>query len=237
MSQLATKQLESNDELKYLRGAEALQLVSLTTEMILSITTALGKKIRCKSSLIGCDFKQHIYLRIPDISPNDKRYFLNEGYWVQVNTICDQGEGAKLAFKSKIVQYVDSLGLLAIELPFTVTMKTLRSESRYSTSLKGIALRHNKKVPITVTDLSMHGCGLSVNRLHCEFVVDDEIKVKVINESTRQVYTFTGEVMNLTENNMEIRAGVKLDEQGESSVKHLMSQLTYNGSVLAFTDS
>ncbi|WP_159064811.1 PilZ domain-containing protein [Thaumasiovibrio subtropicus] len=225
------------DDLRYLRGAEAFKLVSLSAEVTLSITTALGKKIRCKSRLTGCDFGNHIFLASPDISPRDKRYFLNAGYWVQVDTICDRGEGARLSFKSRITRYVDELDLLAIELPYTVTMKTLRSESRYATSIKGVVANSDKKVPMLITDLSKQGCGLALNRLHDVLSVEQQVKIRVKNDLTNQVFVLSGEVKNRTLGSGDIRVGVKFNDKSADGVRQLMSQLTYNGDALVFAAS
>ncbi len=235
MSETAVS-LNAEEELRYLRGAEAFKLVSLTTEVILSITTALGKKIRCTSRLTGCDFSRFVFLESPDISPHDKRYFLNEGYWVQVGTVCDKGEGARLSFKSKIIKYDDDINLLAIELPYTVSMSTLRSESRYATSIKGIVSNSEKKVPTLMTDMSMHGCCLAMNRLHDILTPTQTVKIKLMNETTRQVFSLSGEVKNHSIGSGDVKVGVKFDTQCESNVKHLMSQLTFNGNALVFAN-
>nr|WP_159063715.1 PilZ domain-containing protein [Thaumasiovibrio occultus] len=204
--------------------------------MRLLITTALGKSIRCNSVFVGSDLDKLVYIRTPDISPHDQRYFLNEGYWVQVTTVSKIGEGARLSFKCKIAQHIPSLKLLAVEIPYVVNLSPLRSEARFKTIIKGLVLVSDKKVPMVLRDLSQHGCGVHVSFKDNSLENGADVQLKLLNDKTKEVFGLSGHVQNIAKDPTNYHIGIKFDEQSESTAKDLLSHLMFNGTELVFPD-
>ncbi|USD66941.1 flagellar brake protein [Vibrio sp. SCSIO 43136] len=219
-----------------MRSTDALTMVAHSSEVTINITTAVGIKYQGTTNFIGTHGNDLILLEIPDMSDEDKEYFLQDGFWLNVRAISPRGEGALLYFRSQMVHVVyDPVPMLMLSIPSTMKVLQLRKEPRYDVALHAILHCKECKIEAEIRDLSKGGCRIETSPLARNFQIDDVIRIELTEkaQSVQTLPAMSGKVCNLQRSQNCAKYGLIFDDLGRENVKKLLSCLKFDGTKLA----
>jgi hypothetical protein len=220
-----------------LNSTDALAMVEHGSEMTLSITTPVGTKFVCKTLFIGSHSSDKILIDIPKLSNDDRGFFFQLGFWINIRAISPRGEGALIHFRSQLLHIINEpIEFAVLSVPNTMQITQLRKEPRYEVNLKGKSVLGNHKMDCEVRDLSRSGCRFITPPLGKTYLVGDKVLLQLYsNDNHTQTFEpLEGNICNLQRSNHYARYGFEFTEHGKVNAKKLLSQLKFNGTKLMF---
>ncbi|PKF61128.1 cation tolerance protein CutA [Psychromonas sp. psych-6C06] len=219
---------------------DALPMISHGSELSFDLMTPIGTHISSKANFIGCHTNQYILMEMPEVQGDDKTYFFQEGFWMEVCAISSRGRGAHLTFKSQLIHLIESpVQLLLLSIPQTMQIYQLRKEPRYEVALMAQAITNNYKFECQIHDLSRGGCRVVTSLLNQKLTIGDKVVISVTHKGKNLTDSalLIGEVCNLQSSVNHSQYGLKFSEEGQNNAKVLLSKLKFDGTKLAIMNA
>ena len=215
---------------------DALPMIAHGSELTFDLMTPIGSHLSSKANFIGCHGHQYILMEMPKVQDDDKAYFFQEGFWMEVSVISSRGRGAHISFKSQLIHMIEApVGMVLLSLPQSMQIYQLRKEPRYDVALMAQALTNTHKFECEIHDLSRGGCRLVTSVLNQTLNIGDNVAISVthqgkpITESAQLI----GEVCNLQSSINHSKYGLKFSCDGQKNAKLLLGKLKFDGTKLA----
>ncbi len=218
-----------------LNSTDALAMVEHSSELKLSITTPVGTKFICKTPFIGTHSDRYLLAEVPNISNEDKGFFFQEGFWINVRAISARGEGAMIHFRSQLLHVIqEPVPFVMLSIPNSMQVTQLRKEPRYEVNLPGKVIADEHKANCEVRDLSKCGCRFIAPPIGRNYQVGDIVSIELFadQKGTRVFAPLTGRICNLQRSTHYARYGMEFNAVGQLNAKNLLSQLKFNGTKL-----
>jgi len=148
------------------RLARHLGLLQAGSVITLDILTPAGQKARYRTTFVGYLPQNYVLIQYPDLNKvGSFAVHIKQGVKTAVRGIVEGHEGAVVAFSSKIKQTVQHpIKLLVLDFPSEVGLQSLRHFTRIDTEINAAIIFNNKKWRAVITDLSISGCQLYIER-------------------------------------------------------------------------
>ncbi|MBL4911436.1 MAG: flagellar brake protein [Alteromonadaceae bacterium] len=170
------------------RLARHLGLLQAGSTITLDILTPAGQKARYRTTFIGYLPQNYVLIQYPDSNKvGSFAVHIKQGVKTAVRGIIEGHEGAVVAFASKIKQTVlHPIKLLVLEFPNEVGLQSLRHFTRIDTEIKAAIVFNKKKWRVLITDLSISGCQLYIERgeklalsheINCPLLIEDYLEL------------------------------------------------------------
>lgn len=220
---------------RVIMGLQAMDFIQHGTEASMELVTPLGQRLNFKSNFIGFDDQHHIFFTMPRLTKKEYDEYFIEGFNVDIEGISEQGEGALVRFRTRI-EYViyRPIQILVFPVPQQAKLVVLRNEVRYELKLPGDIQLSNRKLRVTLTDVSSGGCGFCFDAISPEFDVDQKIVLEVVNNADGDTYALSGAVKNGRKKRGKQIYGMVFDEPGKANCRRLLSNLIYDGTTYVF---
>lgn len=215
---------------------DALPMIAHGTELNFDLITPVGSHLSSKTTFIGCHGHEYILLEMPEIQADDKDYFFQEGFWLEVSVISSRGRGAHISFKSQLIHMIEApVAMVIISMPQSMQIYQLRKEARYDVALMAKALTKNHKFECELHDLSKGGCRLVTSVLNQTLAIGDKVVISVTHQgkSLTDSAQLIGEVCNLQSSINHSKYGLKFVGDGQKNAKLLLGKLKFDGTKLA----
>lgn len=215
---------------------DALPMIAHGTELTFDLMTPLGSHLSSKTTFIGCHGHQYILLEMPELQGDDKDYFFQEGFWLEVSVISSRGRGAHISFKSQLMHIIEApVAMILISIPQSMQIYQLRKETRYDVALMAKALTKNTKFECEIHDLSKGGCRLVTSVLNQTLDIGEKVVISVTHQgkSLTDSAELIGEVCNLQSSINHSKYGLKFSSEGQNNAKLLLGKLKFDGTKLA----
>jgi c-di-GMP-binding flagellar brake protein YcgR len=217
---------------------EALPMIAHGSELTFDLVTPIGTRLSSKASFIGCHGHKYILMEMPEVQGDDKAYFFQEGFWMEVSVISSRGRGAHISFKSQLIHIIEApVAMILLSMPKSMQMYQLRKEPRYDVTLMAQALSNKHKFECQLHDLSKGGCRLVTSVLNKTLDIGDSVVISVTHQgkSITESAQLIGEVCNLQSSINHSEYGLRFSGDGQKNVKLLLGKLKFDGTKLAIT--
>jgi len=207
------------------RLARHLGLLQAGSTITLDIMTPAGQKARYRTTFIGYLPQNYVLIQYPDSNKvGSFAVHIKQGVKTAVRGIIEGHEGAVVAFASKIKQTVQHpIKLLVLEFPDEVGLQSLRNCTRIDTEIKATIILNNQKWRTVITDLSISGCQLYIERgekltlaskTHCSLIIENYLELGSLE--------FTVSICNIKQLPNAISVGVSFAYADSKAVKKLL---------------
>lgn len=213
----------TNEDLKKIRSMRPSRPVDL------QLTTASATK-RVKTEFVGMDGTSSMIFRYPD---EGKWGSLGNGIYkdktLVVRYILEDETGEIIAFKVKVLLVATKPGhLIFTSFPLSIQSHDLRVERRAKTRIATLLFDAETNTEIchsVVSDISVHGCRISINKKESSTrpKLRQVIKMYFAASKDKEIY-LTGSVMNNKSDEVNLYYGIKFDTP-EEEVNQLLSDL------------
>lgn len=215
---------------------EALPMIAHGSELTFDLMTPIGTQLSSKANFIGCHDHQYILMEMPKVQEDDKAYFFQEGFWMEVSAISSRGRGAHISFKSQLIHIIEApIAMLLLSIPQSMQIYQLRKEPRYEVALMAQALTSHHKFECQIHDLSRGGCRLVTSVLNQTLDIGENVVISVIHKgkSITESAQLMGEICNLQSSINYSNYGLKFTIDGQKNAKLLLGKLKFDGTKLA----
>jgi len=207
------------------RLARHLGLLQAGSIITLDIMTPAGQKARYRTTFIGYLPQNYVLIQYPDSNKvGSFVVHIKQGVKTAVRGIVEGHEGAVVAFSSKIKQTVQHpLKLLVLEFPDEVGLQNLRNCTRIDTEIKAAVILNKKKWRAVITDLSISGCQLYIERGD-KLALTNETNCPLLIESYLEFDSmeFSVNICNIKRLSTGVSLGVSFAFADSEAVKKLL---------------
>ncbi|MGF1765033.1 PilZ domain-containing protein [Aliivibrio kagoshimensis] len=229
------------DAMKYDReritlGPLGLSMIFKSSLVHVSVTTPLGKKLKCNTFFIGSDSLSYLLLKLPTISKEMVEEFFQEGFTLTVKAISDQGEGSIIIFRSQITEILQRpAALMVLAMPKTMRLHQLRNEPRFEVAMNALVSKDDAHVNVELRDLSNSGCNFAIDSSDSTFEKQDIVQIKVMRKNSDEVVSVLGgDICNSFTKGGVTSYGVRFNEASSEEINTLLARLIFDGSKMCF---
>jgi c-di-GMP-binding flagellar brake protein YcgR len=207
------------------RLARHLGLLQAGSMITLDILTPAGQKARYRTTFVGYLPQQYVLIQYPDHNKvGSFAQHIKSGVKATVRGIVESHEGAVVAFASKIKQTTQTpVKLLVLEFPDEVGLQNLRSSIRIDTEIKASVVFDNENWRALITDLSISGCQLYIDKGEkLALNHDKQVYLFIDNYSDFEAVKFTVNICNIKQLPNAVSIGVSFVEGSNTQVEKLL---------------
>ncbi len=192
----------------------------------LDIQTATGISGRFRTHFIGQLPNHYLLFQTPKSS---NELLMDPGNIAKVRGVCQQGEGAIVAFRSTILHHINHPHkMFATTIPGTVLLHLLRAEPRFELHITAEGLTKSNILSGSLEDLSCSGCCFSCDTTN-QLEDNTSFAINVNGPGGENKYTLTGVVRNQRLKGNKRYLGVSLDNKGRELAVLLMQKVIEQG--------
>jgi len=221
-------------------SAQALPMIKHSSELNFTLTVPIGTQYNGRTHFVGCHSDNVILIETPSMTVEDKEYYLQEGFWMELTAISPRGKGALLTFRSQIINIMNApVAIIVLSMPTKMQMSQLRQEPRYEVTLFAKALLNEQKFECEIHDLSKTGCQIITSLLTKNLHIGDVLKITITKQGKMMdmLPTLTAIVCNTEKSRQHNIYGLKFDNFGQKQASNLLAKLKFDGNKLGMMDN